>query len=195
LGTYYLPVYAGLSEDGKFLFHTASGGVTRNVEDAERRIVGHAQPDFELGWSNYFTIIDRIDVSFSLRAVYGFDVYNATKMFFSNPSVLPNLNATEEALDEAKRGLTDSPKVSDYYLEDGSFVRLENITIGYTFNTDNIEWVQRIRLYFTANNLMTFTNYSGIDPEISYDGLSFGLDNFDVYPKTKAFTFGLNVNF
>jgi len=116
-------------------------------------------------------------------------------MFFSNPSVLPNLNATEEALDEAKRGLTDSPKVSDYYLEDGSFVRLENITIGYTFNTDNIEWVQRIRLYFTANNLMTFTNYSGIDPEISYDGLSFGLDNFDVYPKTKAFTFGLNVNF
>lgn len=195
LGTYYLPVYAGLSEDGKFLFHTAAGGVTRNVEDAERRVVGHAQPDFELGWSNYFTIIKNIDVSFAFRVVYGFDVYNATRMFFSNPSVLPNLNAEQEAINEANRGLTDNPKVSDYYLEDGSFGRLENITVGYTFNTSKVKWLQRLRIYMTANNLFTLTNYSGIDPEISYDGLSFGLDNFDVYPKTRSLTFGLNVNF
>lgn len=195
LGTYYLPVYAGLSADGKFLFFTAAGGVTRNVEDAERRIVGNAQPDFELGWSNYFKIYENIDVSFTIRTVYGFDVYNGTKMFFANPAVLPNLNATEEAITEAERGLTDSPKVSDYYLEDGSFVRLENITIGYSFNTAKKDWLKRLRLYFTANNLLTLTNYSGIDPEISYDGLSFGLDNFDVYPKTKSFTFGLNVSF
>ncbi|MEZ5084378.1 MAG: TonB-dependent receptor [Bacteroidales bacterium] len=195
LGTYYLPSYAGLSEDGQFLFHTAAGGVTRDVTKAERRVVGHAQPDFELGWSNYFTIIKNIDFSFTLRAVVGFDVYNATAMFFSNPSVLPNLNATEDAISEAERGLTDNPEVSDYYLEDGSFVRLENITVGYTFDTDDIKWIQRLRLYFTANNLFTLTNYSGIDPEISYDGLSFGLDNFDVYPKTTAYTFGINVNF
>jgi iron complex outermembrane receptor protein len=195
LGTYYLPVYAGLSEDGKFLFHTAAGGVTRDVTKAERRIVGHAQPDFELGWSNYFTVIDNIDISFSFRTVYGFDVYNATAMFFSNPAVLPNLNATEEALNEAARGLNDNPKVSDYYLEDGSFVRLENITIGYTFNTSKRDWLKRVRLYFTANNLFTLTNYSGIDPEISYSGLSFGLDNYDIYPKTRAYTFGLNVSF
>ena len=195
LGTYYLPVYAGLSEDGKFLFHTAAGGVTRDVTLAERRIVGYAQPDFELGWSNYFTIINNIDVSFTFRAVVGFDVYNATAMFFSNPSVLPNLNATEDALSEAEKGLTDNPEVSDYYLEDGTFLRLENFTVGYTFKTENVKWLQRLRIYFTANNLFTLTGYSGIDPEITYDGLSFGLDNFDVYPKTRAYTFGLNVNF
>ncbi len=195
LGTYYLPVYAGLSEDGKFLFYTAAGGVTRDVTQAERRIVGHAQPDFELGWSNYFTIVENIDVSFSLRTVYGFDVYNATRMVFSNPIYLPTLNATEEALDEAARGLTDNPEVSDYYLEDGSFVRLENVTVGYTFNTSKLDWLKRFRVYFTANNLFTLTNYSGIDPELSYSGLSFGVDNFDVYPKTRSFTFGLNVNF
>jgi len=134
-------------------------------------------------------------MSFTLRTVYGFDVYNATRMFFSNPSVLPVLNTTQEAIDEANRGLIDNPEVSDYYLEDGSFIRLENITIGYTFNTSNVKWLQRLRIYFTANNLFTLTNYSGIDPEISYDGLSFGLDNFDVYPKTRSYTFGLNVNF
>ncbi len=195
LGTYYLPVYAGLSQDGVFLFQSESGGVTRDITKAERKVVGNAQPDFELGWSNYINFYQNFDLSFSFRAVYNFDVYNATAMFFNNPSVLPNLNATQEAINEANRGLTSTPQVSDYYLEDGSFVRLENITLGYTFNAKEMKWLKKFRVYITANNLFTLTNYSGIDPEISYSGLSFGLDNFDVYPKTRSYTFGLNLNF
>lgn len=191
LGTWFMPEYAGLSADGKFLFYTASGGVTRNLEDAERRVVGSAQPDFELGWSNYFTFYKNWDVSFSLRAVYGYEIFNTTKLIFGNPIWLPEINVLESALDEAANGLNDNPKLSSYYLEDGSFIRLDNISVGYNFKKIGI--VRNIRVYFTSNNLLTITNYSGIDPEISTNGQSFGLDQYNVYPKTRTFTFGVNV--
>jgi TonB-dependent starch-binding outer membrane protein SusC len=192
LGTWYMPEYAGLSSDGKFLFHTAAGGVTRNLADAERRVVGSAQPDFELGWSNYLTFYKNFDFSFNVRAVYGYEIFNTTRLIFGNPVWLPEINVLQSALDEAARGLNDNPKLSSYYLEDGSFIRLDNLTIGY--NIKNVGPVRNIRIYFASNNLLTITNYSGIDPEISFSGLSFGLDQYNVYPKTRTFTFGVNVN-
>ncbi len=191
LGTWYMNEYAGLSADGKWLFHTAAGGVTRRPEDAELRILGNAQPDFELGWSNYFTFFKDIDMSFSLRAVYGHQIFNTTRLFFGNPRLLPTLNVIEDALDEAARGLDDIPRTSSYYLEDGSFIRLDNLSIGY--NLRNVSAFKNIRVYFASNNLLTITNYSGIDPEINFSGLFFGLDQYDVYPKTRTFTFGISV--
>jgi iron complex outermembrane receptor protein len=191
LGTWYMPEYAGLSTDGKFLFYTASGGVTRDLEKAERRNVGSAQPKFELGWSNYFTIYKNFDASFAFRGVFGYKVFNTTKLIFGNPIWLPDINVLQSALEEKARGLNDNPKLSSYYLEDGTFVRLDNITIGY--NIKNIKVIKNIRVYFTSNNLLTITGYSGVDPEISTSGLSFGLDQYNVYPKTRTFTLGVNV--
>jgi iron complex outermembrane receptor protein len=191
LGSWYMPEYAGLSTDGKFLFYTASGGVTRELEKAERRNVGSAQPKFELGWSNYFTIYKNLDASFAFRGVFGYKVFNTTKLIFGNPIWLPDINVLQSALDEKVRGLNDNPKLSSYYLEDGTFVRLDNITIGY--NIKNIKAIKNIRVYFTSNNLLTITGYTGVDPEISTSGLSFGLDQYNVYPKTRTFTLGLNV--
>lgn len=195
LGTFYMPEYAGLSSDGKFLFYTEAGGVTRNVADAERRVVGHALPDFEIGWSNYFTLYKNFDVSFSLRAVVGSDVLNVTRMVFSNPTVLPSLNGLSEVLDEVDRGVTDFPKVNSYYLEDGTFVKLDNVTIGYNFDLANLDWLQKLRVYVVGTNLLTLTKYTGIDPEISYNGLSFGLDQYNTYPKVRSLTMGFNVTF
>ncbi len=192
LGTWYIPEYAGLSQDGSFLFYTAAGGVTRELKDAERRAMGNAQPDFEIGWSNYLTLYKNFDLSFSLRAVYGYDVFNTTRLILGNPYWLPEINVLQSALEEADRGLNDNPKLSSYYLEDGSFLRLDNLTLGY--NIRNVGPVNNIRVYFTSNNLFTLTNYSGIDPEISFQGISFGLDQYNVYPKTRTFTFGVNVN-
>ncbi|MEA1897621.1 MAG: SusC/RagA family TonB-linked outer membrane protein [Bacteroidota bacterium] len=195
LGTYYMPEYAGLSSDGKFLFYTEAGGVTRNVADAERRVVGHALPDFELGWSNYFTLYKNFDISFVLRAVVGSDVLNVTRMVFANPTVLPSLNGLAEVLDEVERGVDDFPKVNSYYLEDGSFLKLDNLTVGYNFDITTIDWLQKLRVYVVGNNLLTLTRYTGIDPEISYNGLSFGLDQYNTYPKVRSFTMGVNVTF
>jgi TonB-dependent starch-binding outer membrane protein SusC len=191
LGTWYMNEYAGLSADGKWLFYTAAGGVTRFPENAELRPLGNAQPDFELGWANYFNFYRHFDMSFSVRAVYGHQIFNTTRLFFGNPRLLPTLNVIEDALDEAARGLDDIPRTSSYFLEDGSFIRLDNLSIGY--NIRNLSAFKNIRVYFASNNLLTITKYSGIDPEISFSGLSFGLDQYDVYPKTRTFTFGISV--
>jgi len=116
-------------------------------------------------------------------------------LIFANPSTLPSLNALTEALDESARGLNDIPKVNSYYLEDGSFIKLDNVTLGYNFNIAKYKWLQKLRVYFTGNNLLTITKYKGLDPELSYQGRSFGLDQYNVYPKVRSYTFGLNVTF
>ncbi|TVR70590.1 MAG: SusC/RagA family TonB-linked outer membrane protein [Marinilabiliales bacterium] len=191
IGTWFMPEYAGLSNDGKFLFYTEAGGVTRNLEQAERRNVGSAQPDFELGWSNYVNFLDNFDLNFTFRGVFGYQVFNTTRMIFGNPIFLPTRNVLKDAIDEYDRGLNDNPKVSSYYLEDASFIRLDNISLGYNFS--NVGRFERMRVYLASNNVFTLTNYTGIDPEISTTGLSFGLDQYNTYPKTRTVTLGVNV--
>jgi len=192
IGTWYMPEYAGISTDGKFLFYTAADGVTRDITQAERRNVGSAQPDFEIGWSNYFELLRNFDINLTFRAIYGHQIFNTTRLIFGNPIMLPDRNVLRSAADEYERGLRDSPKVSSYYLEDGSFLRLDNLSIGY--NLRHVGGFDRIRIYLASNNLFTLTNYTGIDPEINYSGLSFGLDQYNVYPKTRTFTLGVNVS-
>ncbi|MEZ4906424.1 MAG: SusC/RagA family TonB-linked outer membrane protein [Saprospiraceae bacterium] len=194
LGTFYLPEYAGLSDDGKFLFYTAAGGVTRDVTLAERRIVGNAQPDFTIGWINNFDIGKNFDVNLAFRAVVGFDIFNVTNMVFSNPSDLPTLNVLEEALDEFDKGLNSAPIVSSYYLEDGTFLKLDNASIGYNFDIGS-KYIKKLRVFVSGSNLFTLTGYKGLDPEISYGGIEFGRDQYDVYPKTRTYSVGLNANF
>lgn len=200
IGTWYMPEYAGIvpqnfpdeSLRGQWLFYTAAGGITTDPQLAERRVMGKALPDFEIGWSNYFNFYKDFDMSMTFRALYGYQIFNTTKLIFGNPNWLPNLNVTEDALAEFERGLKDNPKLSSYYLEDASFLRLDNISIGYNirkkFGVDNI------RVSLSSNNVFTLTNYTGIDPEISTSGRSFGLDQYNVYPKTRTITLGLNVS-
>jgi TonB-dependent starch-binding outer membrane protein SusC len=191
IGTWFMPEFYDISPDGVFRYYTAAGGITRNLEEAERRVVGKAQPDFELGWSNYLTLYKNFDLNFTFRAIYGYQVYNTTRMIFGNPIFLPTRNVLASALDEYEKGLRDNPKVSSYYLEDASFIRLDNISLGYNFN--KLGGFEKIRVYIASNNVFTLTKYTGIDPEISTSGLSFGLDQYDVYPKTRTITLGINV--
>lgn len=195
IGSWYLPEYAGLSQDGEFLFYTESGGVTRYPEDAEFKVVGYAQPKFQLGWSNYLTLYKNLDLSISMRAVYGHQIMNVTRMVFGNPIDLPTLNTLSVSLDEWDRGLRDNPTISDYYLEDASFIKIDNVSIGYNFDLNSLKYFKTLRVYLSSYNLYTFTNYTGLDPEISYSGLEFGLDQYDVYPKTRTFTLGINAKF
>ncbi|KAF5076836.1 TonB-dependent receptor SusC [anaerobic digester metagenome] len=191
LGTFYMPEYAGLSQDGAFLFYTASGGVTRDVSKAERRILGSANPDFELGWSNYFTLGKSFDFSFAFRGVFGGEVLNVTRLMLSNPSVLPNTNALKEAISEKALGVTSRAVINSRYLESGTFIRLENINLGYNVNVFKAGY--NLRVAITANNLFVITKYKGTDPEITYTGLDYGLDNFNVYPKTRSVMLGVTL--
>ena len=195
MGAFYLPVYMGLSNDGAFLYKSKSGGVTRELSQAQREIVGSPLPDIELGWANNFTFYKNWTVDFSFRAMIGNDVYNATAMFFDYPGNIPNLNGAPEAIDWYNKGRTTGPAVADIYVEDASFLRLDYLSVGYNFKTENIKLFKNLRAYVASNNLITFTGYSGVDPETSIDGISFGVDQYNVYPKTRTFTFGINATF
>lgn len=195
LGTWYLPHFMGFSADGAFLYETAAGGVTRNVNDALRKEAGSALPKANIGWSNSFVLYNNFDLSFSLRAVLGYKVYNVSAMYFSDPKLLPNFNANKQAIEWYNEKIDGTPTASDYWLEDGSFVRLDNVSLGYNFPKAKMNGIDKFRVYFTGSNLLTITGYKGIDPELSYSGIEFGLDNFNVYPKTRSFTLGLQLTF
>jgi iron complex outermembrane receptor protein len=195
IGSWYLPHYVGLSSDGARLYQTAAGGVTRTLSNAPRFYCGSALPKINIGWSNYFMLYKNIDASFSLHAILGYKVYNVSDMYFSDPKLLPNFNANKQAIAWFENKIDGTPIASDQWLEDGSFVRLDNFTIGYSVPLVKKWGINKLRFYVTGNNLLTITSYSGIDPEISYSGVEFGLDNFNVYPKTRSFIFGVQLNF
>ena len=87
-----------------------------------------------------------------------------------------------------------------YYIEDGSFLKLDNINLGYTFPKNVLKNVSKLRVYTSINNVFTLTNYDGIDPEVNFSGgdkgkgeIYFGIDQYNIYPKTRTITFGINV--
>jgi len=194
IGSFYLPEYAGM-KDGKFIFESKTGGYTDKLSEAKREVAGTASPDLELGWSNNITLFKNWEVKFSLHSMIGNQVYNATKMFFDNPNNLPDLNALPSAIDWYKEGRTQGPQISDYYLEDASYLRMDYLSVGYNFNMEQYGFMKKLKVYVASNNLFTITGYSGIDPETRIEGLAYGIDQYNVYPKTRTFTFGINALF
>lgn len=190
LGAFYLPTFVKI-QDGKFIYKSETGGYTDNLSDAERTIVGNATPDLEIGWSNSFTLFKNWSVDFSFRALIGNDVYNATQMFFDNPQILPSLNANQAAIDWYNQGRTASSTIADFYLENATFLRLDYLSVGYNFKFKKSNMIKNLTLYASSNNLFTITGYSGIDPETTIKGLSYGIDQYNVYPKTRTITFGI----
>jgi iron complex outermembrane receptor protein len=194
LGAFYLPKYLRLGPDGKFWYLAESGGAVDELSKAERYIAGSPSPDLEIGWSNSIIFLKNFNLDISFRSMIGNDVYNATKMFFDYPGSLPSLNTVPEALDWEEQGRTQSPAIADIYVEDGSFVRLDYVSLGYNVRLKS-KYIKNILINVSSNNLYTLTGYSGVDPETSIDGLSFGVDQYNVYPKTRTFSIGLTANF
>ena len=100
--------------------------------------------------------------------------------------------------------LNDNSKVCSYYIENASFMRLDNMSIGYTFNTKKIDWLEKARIYVAAQNLFVITGYKGLDPEVENfrgeasdndAGLSPGIEPRNYFPKSRSFTFGVNLTF
>jgi iron complex outermembrane receptor protein len=114
-------------------------------------------------------------------------------MYQSNPSNYLSLNTLQEAGTNYDNGVQQVP-FSDMYLENASYLRLENLSAGYTFHflPQNKKWNGRLRIYLAMNNLFTITGYSGLDP--SFNNNSQGLDYFNTYPKSRTYTLGINLD-
>ena len=172
----------------------------------DRTVIGNGQPDWYGGITNTFRF-GNVDFSFMLQFCYGNDVYNATRMF-STQSRDERSNMLAEVADRWTETHTSNrvPSAQGYikdelysrFIEDGSYIRMKNVTLGYTLP---VKWtkkvyINRLRVYGTAQNLFCLTKYSGYDPEVSIlnSPLMPGLD-WGAYPKSRVFTFGVEVQF
>ncbi len=192
--SFYLPTYVAL-KNGQMVFISNSGGYTTKLSEAKRTIMGSAAPDFEFGWSNSFTFFKNWTFDFALRSMVGNYVYNATAMLFEDPNNLLTLNTMPKAMEWRDMGRTDGSKIANIYLENASFLKIDYVALNYKFNVNRYSWINSFSLFVSANNLYTFTNYTGTDPETSMNGLAYGIDQYNVYPKTRSVTFGLKASF
>jgi len=193
---FYLPHYAGTDDHGHTLLADSSGkGVSPNSDNIPRYYIDPS-PKFSYGFGSTFQY-GNFSLDFFLRGVAGQKIFNNTLLNIESLSRLPGNNVTVETIDNEIKD--KKVIISDKSLENASYLRLENISLSYTFK--HLQKIQNLRIYITANNLFLITKYRGLDPElqtadddaISYIDATFGSNGF--YPKTRSFSLGVNVAF
>ena len=190
VGTFYGWVCNGIDANGKYIMDDMIDGKA-GLTDEDRTYIGSAQPDFTYGLSNALSY-KNWELNFFLRGVYGNDVLNFSKMSYATTQWLPGANVLRESL---TIGLKESPKYCSYYIEDGSFLRMDNASIAYNFDTKGKYGIHKLRVYLTGQNLFVITKYTGLDPEVEMSGLDPGVEGREYYPKSRTFSVGLNLSF
>ena len=200
IGTFYMWEWAGYNENGISIFneYDENGeltGTTENPQDKDRRKVGHAQPKLNLGWNNTLNYKNWTLTAF-FQGVFGNKILNSTRAQFNNVTNLRvGKNGLREIINGQKATDTNAHAPSDRYLENGSYLRLSSLSLGYNFGKIG-NWINNLKLTATCNNVFTITSYEGRDPEINLGGLAPGIDSRETYyPRTRTFMLGLNVNF
>ncbi len=200
IGSYFMKEFIGIGDDGLNLFKDQNGD--GQVIENDRIVVGTALPSAlyafyaNVGYKNF-------DLGLNFNGVAGNKIFNHTAMsIFNRGNLASSFNTTDFAIEYPNEAITNSNEVSTRYLENGSFLRMNNATLAYQLSPQKIglnNWVNNIRFSLTGQNLFVITEYTGYDPEIntgsSIGGVqTFGIDRF-TYPKPRTFLLGLNVTF
>lgn len=190
-GVFWLPEHAGLDKDGRELFVARDNmgqaiGLSTTFADKDRIFVDPT-PDFEWSFTNNFAY-KNFYVSIYFRGVQGGKIFANSILSLESTAYLPGRNVTEQSL---HGGFTNKPDISTYWLQDASFVRLENVTFGYDLK--NLRILSKLYVYVTGRNLFVLTNYKGLDPEVDVEGTQRYIDQ-SYYPRTRSITFGLDIN-
>lgn len=199
IGDFYGLKSVDVTDGGEFLIETPEGEIIPVGESSssDRQILGNGLPKHYLSWNNSIQY-KNWDLNVNMRGAFSYQILNFSRMFYENPNI--NYNTLESAFDKVygKAVLTDVQRYVSYYIEDGDFWKIDNVTLGYTIPTDAISFIQNFRIFATGLNLATITGYKGIDPEVNRtddDGLSPGNDQRDKFPTTRTFTLGINLTF
>ncbi len=199
LGEFWGKRFAGFTQDGKWLFYNRNGDkVTndkinnskdRNVTDLAR--IGNAIPKYYASWTNNF-IYKNFDLRIFLRGKFDYNILNTTVLSYANKTWSGNL--LESTFTKYSQ-INDTYQYSDYYIEKGTYVKLDEVTLGYNFKFKT-KLIRNARLYILGQNLATITGYTGSDPDFIQDtGTGPGIDGRGAYPSTRSFLVGLNVGF
>lgn len=194
IGNFYMYKYAGIDDDGNFVVYNKKGEMipASEAKDEDKRIVGNGLPKFNaslssnLRWRNW-------DLSVFFRGAFGFDIFNTQDFYYGTQGFTGNV--LQKAYTKNK-DIKGQQVVSDYYLEKGDYVKLDMVSIGYTWKV-KARFLDELRVDFTARNLATFTRYSGIDPaNVQVNGLEPGATGSRTYyPACRQFMLGLRLNF
>ncbi|CDD20125.1 putative uncharacterized protein [Prevotella sp. CAG:732] len=202
LGTFFTYEFAGYDEDGTSVYYehdaetgARTGTTTKAPKFKDRAVTGCAQPKLNMGWNNTFSY-KNWSASFFFTGVFGNKIYNGLRAHYTAPDFFAGgKNVLKEFITERPATDKSSNVPSDKFIENGSYVRLQNLTLGYTFrNLDG--WLNSLQLYVTANNLFTITGYKGLDPEVNLGGIDPGVDyRWSNYPHTRTIMLGAKINF
>ncbi|MGM9837557.1 MAG: SusC/RagA family TonB-linked outer membrane protein, partial [Paludibacteraceae bacterium] len=201
VGAFYGYKYTGVNSKGQLVYEKwtkddAEAGLcdVKEVGQNKLQVVGHAQPLMTYGWNNTIRWRD-LDITLFFRGVVGNDVLNVKRWAYGPQKSVSNAVFMKDVYALAEgTGCYRQARFSDYYLEDGSYFKLDNITVGYTFRFKDNKYIQSLRLHATAENVFTLTKYSGIDPEVNTsDVWSPGIDGTGFYPSTCNVIFGVNL--
>lgn len=199
IGSFYLWKFAGFDDEGNFLLYNKEGEVIPAAKKTEndKQYMGNYTPKLIVGWSHTFTY-KNFDLGINMRSWIDFDVYNTLNMYFGIQGQ-SNMNVLKTAYTKFNH-IKGEKQICDYYLEDGTFLKIDAITLGYTLPmkkyTRNL--VDRIRIYGTVGNVCTITGYSGMNPEVNITGWDKGTEKFwdgNLYPVVRTWTLGMQFNF
>ena len=200
IGTFFLQEFTGIGQNGLSTYRDLDGNGL--VNDKDRIALGTALP--KIIYSFYgSTAYKGLDLSINFNGVSGNKTYDYThNVSFSKLRLAKNVNATRESIADPNESLSNAASVTSRYLKNGAYLRLNNASLGYNFNTKSLgisKWVSAVRLSVTGQNLFVITDYTGYDPEVNIDrninGVSsYGID-FLSYPKAKSVIIGLNFSF
>lgn len=201
LGMFYGFEYAGVDSNGNILIkeRDENGKLTGNTilgslgTEKDKTYLGHGAPHYQLTLVNTFAY-KNWDLSLSFRGRFDYKILNLQQMYYGLQGE-PGTNLLRDAY--TRNGHIKSPKVyCDYFLENGNYLKLDNITLGYDFKFKKFKYISNIYLYASITNVFTITKYTGLDPDsVEINGLEPGISSLSLYPTTRNFSLGVKINF
>lgn len=203
IGQWYMMKSVGVSDNGLWLIENKITGEAEELtddmltNDDYYQYVGHALPQYYLGWSNTVRY-KNWDLSAVFTGQFDFKILNEARVFYENNSIAYNRLQSVLNAPYGERTLSPTQKQTavSYHLENGDFFKLTNLTLGYIVPLKQNKWIEQIRVYFSAENLFNITKYKGLDPELSNGDIwNPGIERRDNYPTIRSYTVGLNLTF
>ena len=196
IGQFYGYEHAGIDENGLLLIYDNEGNKVNasQADPSYKRNIGNGAPRHFLSWSNSFKY-KSWDLSMLFRSALGYQIFNMRKYGMGLQGA-----GTDNVLRTAYTKYSDVQSsggiISSYFLEDGDYLKLDNVTVGYSFTPRKREIIESLRVYLTAKNLFTLTGYEGNDPSIvTSTGITPGIDTNSAYPQAVQLSLGVSLRF
>ena len=200
IGEFYGFKVTGVDKTGKWIYQSKDGKPVSYTDflarDEDKQVLGNGLPKYYAGWNNNFRY-KKIDLSITMRGAFDYQILNFQRMYYENPG-RTQYNQLKSAYNKVFGTAVLDKNVplqyNSYYIENGDFWKIDNITLGYNLGKVN-SILKNARIYASILNAFVITGYKGIDPEVNRLGLSPGDDDRDKYPSVRTFTLGVNVTF